>query len=225
MAKQRKDKHKQVSQKSKTFKKDLHKPKEDIKDPDDIVDAEGFVCLAAHEELPDEIEQELEAFRSNKVAFAEQVKDKLRDTSSLDPQIQEVYTNIGKILKTYRSGKIPKAFKFIPGLENWEEILYLTKPEEWSPQAMYQATSIFISNMNPKQAQKFLLYFLYPAFRDNIRKYKKLNYHLYKALKKAMYKPAGWVKGILIPLCEDGDCTLKEASIIGSIISKVCARS
>lgn len=30
----------------------------------------------------------------------------------------------------------------------------------------------------------------------------KLNVHLYEALKKALYKPAAFFKGILFPLCE-----------------------
>lgn len=34
--------------------------------------------------------------------------------------------------------QVPKAFKVIPNLQNWEEILYLTEPESWSPHAVYQ---------------------------------------------------------------------------------------
>ena len=33
---------------------------------------------------------------------------------------------------------MPKAFKVIPNLQNWEEILYLTEPESWTPHAVYQ---------------------------------------------------------------------------------------
>lgn len=45
-----------------------------------------------------------------------------------------------QVLCKYRSGKLPKAFKIIPALSNWEQILYLTEPETWSAAAMYQAT-------------------------------------------------------------------------------------
>jgi hypothetical protein len=41
----------------------------------------------------------------------------------------------------YTVGKIPKAFKIIPNLKNWEEVLYLTDPEGWSPQAMFEVGS------------------------------------------------------------------------------------
>lgn len=45
-----------------------------------------------------------------------------------------------KVLSKYRSGKLPKAFKIIPALSNWEQILYITDPETWTAAAMYQAT-------------------------------------------------------------------------------------
>ena len=44
-----------------------------------------------------------------------------------------------QVLSKYRSGKLPTAFKMIPALSNWEEILYVTEPEAWSAAAMYQA--------------------------------------------------------------------------------------
>jgi essential nuclear protein 1 len=38
--------------------------------------------------------------------------------------------------------------------------------------------------------------------RDDIAENKKLNYHLYMALKKSLYKPGAFFKGILFPLCQ-----------------------
>jgi len=138
----------------------------------------------------------------------------------LDPRIKEVYMDIRTILQNYRSGKLPKAFKVIPHLKNWEDILYITEPESWSAAAMYQATRIFASNMNQHMAQRFYSLVLLPRMRDDIDYYKRLNFHLFMAIKKALFKPAAFFKGILIPLCEDGTCTLKEAVIIGSILAK-----
>ena len=61
---------------------------------------------------------------------------------------------------------------------------------------------------------------LLPAVLDNIDRYKssfaravtsrKLNYHLYQALKKAMYKPAAFFTGIVIPLCEVREAEVRE---------------
>lgn len=138
----------------------------------------------------------------------------------LDPRIIEVYKGVGKVLSKYRSGKLPKAFKIIPALSNWEQVLYLTDPETWTAAAMYQATRIFSSNLKERMAQRFYNLVLLPRIRDDIAEYKKLNFHLYSALKKALFKPGAWFKGILLPLCESGTCTLREAIIIGSILTK-----
>ncbi|KFV15416.1 Bystin, partial [Tauraco erythrolophus] len=138
----------------------------------------------------------------------------------LDPRVLEVYKGVREVLSKYRSGKLPKAFKIIPALSNWEQILYITEPETWTAAAMYQATRIFSSNLKERMAQRFYNLVLLPRVRDDIAEYKRLNFHLYMALKKALFKPAAWFKGILIPLCESGTCTLREAIIIGSILTK-----
>lgn len=138
----------------------------------------------------------------------------------LDPRVTEVYRGVGKVLSKYRSGKLPKAFKIIPALSNWEQVLYLTDPDSWSAAAMYQATRIFSSNLKERMAQRFYNLVLLPRVRDDIAEYKRLNFHLYSSLKKALFKPGAWFKGILIPLCESGTCTLREAIIIGSILTK-----
>ena len=140
--------------------------------------------------------------------------------NQLDERVVNCFKTVGKILSKYRSGKLPKAFKIVPSLSNWEEILYLTDPDNWTAAAMYQATRIFVSNLNAKLAQRFFNLVLYPRIRDDISEYKRLNYHLYLALKKALFKPAAFFKGILLPLCESGTCTLREAVIIGSVLTK-----
>lgn len=141
--------------------------------------------------------------------------------STLDPKVIAVYTQIASILHTFRSGKLPKAVKIIPLLTNWEEVLYLTKPETWSPSALHQLTRIFASNFNEKLAQRYFNLVLLPRTREDIKTNKKLNWHIYMALKKALYKPTAFYKGILLPLCEERDCTLREAIILGSVIKKI----
>ncbi|GAA5817405.1 hypothetical protein MFLAVUS_010951 [Mucor flavus] len=140
---------------------------------------------------------------------------------SMNPKVVEVYSKVGQLLSRYKSGKLPKAFKIIPSLGNWEEILYLTGPETWTPHATYEATRMFVSNLKARQVQRFFSLVLLDRVRDDIADNKKLSYHLYLALKKALYKPAAFFKGILFPLCESGNCTLKEAAILGSVLTKV----
>lgn len=143
------------------------------------------------------------------------------EAAAREQKIQEVYGLVGNILSRYKSGRIPKAFKVIPKLRNWEDLMYLTRPDEWSPAAMYAATRIFASNLKANEVVVFYQDVLLPAVLEDISENKKLNYHLYRALKKAVYKPDAFNKGILFPLCERGGCSLREATIIGSVLSRV----
>jgi len=58
------------------------------------------------------------------------------------------------------------------------------------------------------------------AIREDISENGKLNVHYYNCLKKALYKPAAFFKGLIFPLLES-NCTLKEAAIIASVLAKV----
>lgn len=124
------------------------------------------------------------------------------------------------ILSRYKSGKLPKPFKIIPTLPQWEELLAITRPESWTPNACYEATKIFVSG-NASIAQLFLRTVILERVKEEIHETKKLNVHLYKALKKALYKPSAWFKGVLFPLLTEGLCTLREAQIISSVLARV----
>merc|ERR1719354_907052 len=161
----------------------------------------------------------MEKINEKKTEIQSQISD-APEGPMLDEKIVSVYKCLGEILSKYRAGKLPKAFKVIPALTNWEEILHCTNPDTWTAAAMYQATRLFASNLNAKMAQRFFNLVLYQRVRDDIAEYKRLNYHLYMALKKALFKPAAFFKGILLPLCESKSCSLREAVIIGSVLSK-----
>ncbi|MEQ2178393.1 hypothetical protein GOODEAATRI_013640 [Goodea atripinnis] len=53
-------------------------------------------------------------------------------------------------------------------------------------------TLIFSSNLKERMAQRFYNLVLLPRVRDDIAEYKRLNFHLYSALKKALFKPGAW---------------------------------
>ncbi len=78
-----------------------------------------------------------------------------KQAGALNPKVIEVYTKVGMLLSRYKSGPLPKTFKIIPTLRDWEQVLYITNPAEWTPQAMYQCTRIFASNLKAKMAQRF----------------------------------------------------------------------
>ena len=140
--------------------------------------------------------------------------------SGLDARIVDVYTEVGRFLASYKSGAVPKVFKVVPSLPNWEEVLFLTNPGTWTPHATFAATRIFVSNLNAAKAQRFGALVLLPKCRDDIFMHKRLNFHLYLALRKMTYKPAAFYKGILLPLAAGGDCTLREAVIFASVLSR-----
>ena len=139
--------------------------------------------------------------------------------SSLDPKVVKVYKGVAKVLENHRSGQLPKAFKIIPTLRNWEDILFLTEPENWTPAAMFAATRLFSSNLPERLAQRFFALVLLPCVEHNIEQYGRLNYHYYQALLKAAFKPAAFYRGLLLPLCGSG-CSLRKATIFASVLAK-----
>lgn len=211
-------------------------------DEDDIDDFTGFsetqtqIGTYEEEDIAEEDERLVEAFLSKDVGpqrtLADLIVTKIKENDAivssdtrplpkLDTSVIDLYKGVGKSLNKYMAGKVPKAFKRIPSMPLWEEVLYLTEPENWSPNAMFQATRIFASNLGVKKVEKFYKLVLLPAVRKDIQKNKRLHFALYQALKKSLYKPTAFFKGILLPLCESGTCSLREAVIIGSIIEKV----
>uniref|UniRef100_A0A0D9XBQ5 Bystin n=1 Tax=Leersia perrieri TaxID=77586 RepID=A0A0D9XBQ5_9ORYZ len=213
---------------------------EEEDDEDDVDEFDGFDAQSEYDggvpEIDEEDEKALAAFMSKDTSsnrtlgdiILEKIRQKDAEVSAegqtpvkLDSSIIELYKGVGEFLRRYTSGKIPKAFKRIPSLECWADVLQLTEPEHWSPNAVYQATRLFSSNMNAKNAVRFYEAILLPRVRNDIRKNKRLHFALYQSLKKCLYKPAAFFKGILLPLCQERNCTLREAVIIGSIISKV----
>ncbi|WFD38878.1 snoRNA-binding rRNA-processing protein [Malassezia japonica] len=139
----------------------------------------------------------------------------------INPKVIEVYAKVGELLSRYKSGPLPKAFKIIPSLPAWEDVLYITNPETWTPHATLAATRIFVSNFKPAQCERYYQLVFLDKIRDEIRENKKVSYQMYEAIKKSLYKPAAFFKGIIFPLCDGGGVTLKEAAIIGSVLSKV----
>ncbi|KAL8702460.1 MAG: hypothetical protein Q9201_004365 [Fulgogasparrea decipioides] len=142
------------------------------------------------------------------------------EAMELPAKVVDVYSKIGLLLSRYKSGKLPKPFKIIPTLPQWQELLLITRPEAWSAHACYEATRIFVS-AKPHVTQQFLGMVILDRVREDIHETKKVNVHLYNALKKALYRPAAFFKGFLFPLVSSGTCTLREAQIIASVLVKI----
>ncbi|KAL9625704.1 MAG: hypothetical protein Q9160_000023 [Pyrenula sp. 1 TL-2023] len=142
------------------------------------------------------------------------------DAVEIPIKVAETFTNIGTFLSRYKSGPLPKPFKVLPTLPSWPTLLSITRPESWSPNAIYAATRIFVSSP-PPTVQLFLNTVLLDRVRDSIHETHRLNVHLYNALKKSLYKPSAFFKGFLFPLLLSGTCTLREAHIVSSVLARV----
>lgn len=142
---------------------------------------------------------------------------------ALPPKIIKAYSIIQQILTTWTHGKLPKLFKILPSLRNWQDILYVLQPETWTPHVIYEATKLFVSNLNPKEAAKFLNIVLLPRFMTEVAEREKhdVSYHTYRAMRKSLYKPAAFFKGFLFPLLEQESCNSREALLVGSVLAKV----
>lgn len=150
-----------------------------------------------------------------------QPQERPQDAVLLPPKVIAAYEKIGQILASYKHGKLPKLFKVLPSLKNWEDVLYVTNPELWTPHAVYEGTKLFVSNLQANEAQKFVESVLLEKFRQSIEDSEdhSLNYHLYRALKKSLYKPGAFFKGFLFPLVDSG-CSVREATIAASVLAK-----
>lgn len=144
----------------------------------------------------------------------------IEEDYEMPPKVVEVFTKIGLILARYKSGPLPKPFKILPQIPHWEDILQITRPDQWTPNACYAATRIFVS-AKPLVVQRFMEMVVLERVREDIYENKKLNVHLFNCLKRGLYKPAGFFKGFLFPLAASGTCTLREAQIISAVLARV----
>ncbi|KAH3903408.1 probable Essential nuclear protein 1 [Saccharomycodes ludwigii] len=146
----------------------------------------------------------------------------IQEGVALPPKLIKAYITVGEILTTWTHGKLPKLFKIIPTLHNWQDVLYVANPDAWSPNIVYEATKLFVSNLTAKEATKFVNIVLLPRFQMEIENTEKhnVNYHTYRALKKSLYKPSAFFKGFLFPLV-DQRCNVREAVIAASVLQKV----
>jgi len=161
---------------------------------------------------------------SNKVSdiIAQKMREEKNSGAEPDlkPEVVEVYQKVASMMRFLHTDKLPKAMKILPQLKNWEQLLFITRPDQWAPRAMLLMTRLFTVNSKEKMAQRFFSIVLLPAVREDIANTKHLNFQLYLALKKAMYKIAAWFKGILLPLCAAGDCSLREAVLISRVLKR-----
>jgi hypothetical protein len=114
----------------------------------------------------------------------------------INQKIVDAYKLVGEVLRTYTSGKLPKAFNILSSTEDWEDLVNITEPFNWTPQAMYNAVIQF-SSADSTIGTIFFEKYLVPAIRSDIKKNKKLNINYsydYKLKYNFKTKAGGYLK-------------------------------
>ncbi|KAI9487548.1 MAG: Bystin-domain-containing protein [Benjaminiella poitrasii] len=139
-----------------------------------------------------------------------------------DPSVIKMYKKAEYLLANFQSSEsLPKVIKIIPFLPNWDEILLLTNPFTWTPQATYEITKVFLNNVKATQMKQFFQFVLLHIVRSNTIENNQLNPSLYLALRAAISRVPGlFLKGFVFPLCELKCYILKESIVIANIIAQ-----
>ena len=83
------------------------------------------------------------------------------------------------------------------------QIMELLEPEKFTAAAMCALTFYFAkASVGRNAAQNFFRLYLLPRIRDDISEYRRLNFHLARALQHALFQPAAFTTGFLLPLCK-----------------------
>ena len=138
----------------------------------------------------------------------------------LQPKLLKILERASLFLKVYRSGKIPKILRILPCLKNFEEVLWLTRPDTWSEQAIVILTRFFLPKLDKNQLSRFYSLVLAPRLQETIFSSKSYSVHIKKAIKISTAYPSIFFSSIILPICESKRCTNKEGVILSSIIWK-----
>ncbi|PAA60468.1 hypothetical protein BOX15_Mlig022562g3 [Macrostomum lignano] len=142
-----------------------------------------------------------------------------RVSSCLPDSVREHFESCRAVLSQYRSGKLPKPVKQLPHFSQWQELVELLDPNSWTAAAMCAVTKYFAAK-GKTQALQFFQGYLLPRCRDDIAEYRRLNFHLYSALRKALFRQREFFCGLLLPWARES-ISLPEATIIGGLLRRV----
>ena len=199
------------------IKIDLPNEEEDF-----IDDQEDFELeLEANDE---ESKALFELFKPAILEKAQKIQDKFDETRHLDNEgAIRVYKELGQLLKSYKSGKLPKAVNVVASqkIGGWFELLNYSNPSEWTVNALKAVTVLFAQTASDKRCEKFYRYILLENIRDILEKSKKLPSNVWQALIAASRRSKPFIKSILDPFSKEIQCTQKEARVISAIINRI----
>ena len=162
-------------------------------------------------------------FSSNVDTASKQLNKELSKTEKTnDPKIRAMYKELGTVLKLHKSGKLPKAVNALASqkIPDWLDLLFLSEPMNWSPNALLAVTKLFAQTSDDKKCETFYGEVLLEYVEDALEKAKNLPPMLWKSLIAAARRPKCFIKGVLLPLSQS-NCSQKEARIISLIVRKI----
>ena len=193
--------------------------------PEEQEDLEEEEAVEIDFETQDEESRDLFAlFQSGVGEIAHHVSKTLQKTQhQANPEVQEVYRQLGGVLKLYKSGKLPKAVNALASqqIPDWLELLDMSQPENWSANAVKAVTQVFAQSASDGKLEKYYYEVLLEYIREKLETMRKLPAVLFQALFAAARRPKCFIKGILIPLSQEPQCTMKEARVISTILTKI----
>ncbi|OHS97651.1 Bystin [Tritrichomonas foetus] len=190
-------------------------------DDEDVEDGEIEFELETNDE---ESRNLFELFKGSISHMARHFDHELAKTRhQVDPKVREVYTQLGSVLKIYKSGKLPKAVNVVASqkIPDWEDLLELSNPMNWSLNAVQAVTLLFAQSASDKRLTTYIRHFLLDYIQELLERSKKLPKQIWNALMAAARRPPCFINGMLIPLSMEPQVSMKEARVISAIVTKV----
>lgn len=170
-----------------------------------------------------EILDMFQMFSGSAATASKQLSKALTKTEKTnDPKIRGMYKELATVLRLHKSGKLPKAVNALASqkIPDWLDLLYLSEPLKWSPNALLAVTKLFAQTSDDKKCETFYGEVLLEYVEDALEKAKNLPPMLWKSLIAAARRPKCFIRGVLLPLSQSS-CTQKEARIISLIVRRV----
>lgn len=77
-----------------------------------------------------------------------------------------IYESVGKVLQRYKSNiKLPAPITYVIKSKYWEELLFMTNPQDWSEHAYSDITKLFLDHAKAYMIQRYLNLILLPKIR------------------------------------------------------------
>nr|UXY87636.1 bystin-like protein [Cryptomonas curvata] len=137
----------------------------------------------------------------------------------------KILERTGILLKVYRSGKIPKIIKIIPIFKNFEDLIWFTRPDRWSVQALFAISKLFVNKLNKFETKRFLTLVFLPRLQECI--FKNQNFNLYIPLisKIANIVPKIFFSSIILPFFKNSNSYKKELVAVSLILLKISVQT